>query len=81
MADVDHVEADYTALVADRWQGNGLGGTLTDYCMEVARRWGVKSVVSETTKDNERMLATFRKRGVAITEDLGEELVLARKKW
>ena len=63
VADVDHEAAEYAVIVVDRWHGHGLGGLLTDYCLEVAKRWGVKRIVAETSKDNARMLATFRNRG------------------
>ena len=42
VADSNHEAAEYGVLVVDRWQGSGLGGTLTDYCIEVARGWGAK---------------------------------------
>ena len=66
VADVDHQTAEYAVIVVDRWQGRGLGGMLTDYCLELAKKWGVKQVVAEIAKDNGRMLATFRNRGFEI---------------
>ncbi|MBC7335766.1 MAG: GNAT family N-acetyltransferase, partial [Clostridia bacterium] len=49
VADANHEVAEYAVLVADRWHGRGLGGLLTDYCLEVAKRWGIKKVVAETS--------------------------------
>ena len=46
----------HTAEYADRRRslaGHGLGGLVTDYCEEVATRWGVKRSY-ETSKDNAR---------------------------
>ena len=54
VADVDHQTAEYAVIVVDRWQGRGLGGMLTDYCLELAKKWGVKQVVAEIAKDNSR---------------------------
>ena len=79
VADVDHDVAEYAVIVIDRWHGHGLGGVLTDYCLEVAKRWGVKRVVGETAKDNSRMLATFRNRGFKLDIDKEEDVVLVSK--
>jgi acetyltransferase len=54
-ADADHREAEYAVLVSDDWQGRGLGGLLTDYCLEICQSWGINRVVAETTSDNDRM--------------------------
>ena len=78
-ADANHEVADYAVLVADRWHGRGLGGTLTDYSLEVARRWGVKRVVAEASKENSRMLATFRSHGFEINEQQEPDVVLVWK--
>lgn len=79
VADMNHEAAEYAVIVVDRWHGHGLGGLLTDYCLEVAKRWGVKRVVAETSKDNARMLATFRKRGFEINDQQEEDVVLVQK--
>ncbi len=79
VADVNHEAAEYAVLVADRWQGRGLGGLLTDYCLEVADRWGVQSVVAETAKSNARALATLQSRGFEPSDERDEEVVILRK--
>ncbi len=78
VADSDHDTAEYAVIVVDRWHGHGLGGLLTDYCLEVAKQWGVKKVVAEVSKDNNRMLATFRNRGFTLNED-EQDVVLVSK--
>jgi acetyltransferase len=79
VADVNHETAEYAVIVVDRWHGHGLGGLLTDYSLEVAKRWGVKKVVAETSKDNARMLATFRNRGFTLNDEQEEDVVLVSK--
>jgi acetyltransferase len=79
VADANHEEAEYAVLITDSWQGRGLGGLLTDYCVEVAKRWGVKRIVAETSKDNLRMITTFRNRGFAINDEQEEDVVMVRK--
>lgn len=79
VADMNHDTAEYAVIVVDRWHGHGLGGLLTDYCLDVARRWGVKKVVAETSKDNARMLATFRNRGFELDEKSDQDVVLVNR--
>jgi acetyltransferase len=78
VADVNHESAEYGVIVADRWQGHGLGALLTDYSIDVAKRWGVKRLVAETTKNNNRALALFRNRGFEL-DDKEEDVVLVSK--
>ncbi|MGD0898741.1 MAG: bifunctional acetate--CoA ligase family protein/GNAT family N-acetyltransferase [Thermoguttaceae bacterium] len=79
VADVDHDVAEYAVIVVDRWHGHGLGGTLTDYCLELAKKWGVKRVVAEVSKENVRMLATFRDRNFELDDKLEQDVVLVSK--
>ena len=59
--------------------GTRTGRILTGYCLEVAKRWGLKQVVAETSKDNHRMIGTFRNHGFQIDEDQEEDVVLVSK--
>jgi acetyltransferase len=79
VADVDHQSAEYAVIVIDRWQGRGLGGLLTEVCLEAAKKWGVRKVVAEIAKDNSRMLATFRSRGFEIRSSLGQDVAMAER--
>jgi len=66
IADPDHETAEYAVLITDEWQNKGLGSILTDYCLEIARKWKVKRIIAETTMDNRRMISVLRKRGFDI---------------
>ena len=79
VADADHQQAEYAVLVADRWQAHGLGGQLTDYCLEIARDWQFGRVTAETSPDNARMLAIFRDRGFELDRTVAPDVVVARK--
>ena len=79
VADMDHVVAEYAVIVVDRWQGHGLGSLLTDYCLEVAKQWGVSRIVAETFKNNSRAVGLFRRRGFKIDSQREEGVVLASK--
>jgi acetyltransferase len=74
VADVNHEAAEFAVIVVDRWHGRGLGTLMTGYCLEVAKTWGVKRVVAETSKQNIPMLATFR--GLGFEENRGEDDVV-----
>lgn len=67
--DPGHDTAEYAVLISDAWQNRGLGGVLTDVCEEIARGWGLSHMVAQTTADNARMLALFKKRGYAVEPD------------
>jgi acetyltransferase len=71
--------AEYAVLVQDAWQDKGLGGLLTDYCLGIAKQWGVRTVTAITTTDNPRMVAVFEKRGFRIVNDLESSLVEVSK--
>lgn len=75
MCDVDHVSAEFALLVADAWQGRGVGRRLTECCLDVAGQWGLARVCAETTADNGGMLALFRQCGFELeNQPLCEEV-------
>jgi acetyltransferase len=59
-------EAEFAILVADRWQGRGLGRLLTERAIEVARGMGVRRLVAETTSGNEGALELLRAVGFEL---------------
>jgi len=79
VADPDHGEAEYAVLVADPWQGMGVGSLLTDYCLDICQRWGVKSVVAEVARENTRMIRMFEHRGFELDHASTEREIVARK--
>jgi len=79
VADPDHESVEYAVLVVDSWQNRGLGGLLTDYCIDIARDWGLKRIIAQTTSDNPRMIAVFQKRDFDIKFDSRTSLVEVSK--
>jgi acetyltransferase len=79
VADPDHTDAEYAVLVADPWQGKGLSDALTDYCLEIANRWGVRLVYAETTPDNNRMIAVLRAHGFDVERRPEAGVVVGRR--
>ncbi|MGW8192838.1 MAG: N-acetyltransferase family protein [Desulforhopalus sp.] len=54
IADTDSAELSF--LVADQWQGKGVGDLLMEFCIEVARETGLRTLFMEVMKSNERMM-------------------------
>ncbi len=55
--------AEYSILVADKWQGKGLGNQLTDYIIEIARQRGIRKIVASVLPANTNMIHMFENRG------------------
>jgi acetyltransferase len=68
----------YAVLVEDAWQGRGVGRVLTDYGIEVARRWGFKRMTAETTHDNTRMVRALQERGFKVEASEGNEVLFVK---
>ncbi len=66
IADPDHEIAEYAVLITDKWQKKELGVMFTEYCLEIAKDWDLKTFYAQTTKDNHPMIAVFRKMGFKL---------------
>jgi acetyltransferase len=51
----DLESAELSFVVADEWQGKGVGKLLMDFCMVVAKEIGLKTLLMEVMKSNSRM--------------------------
>jgi acetyltransferase len=80
VADADHKNTEYAVLVADAWQGRGLGSILTDFSLEICTSWGIDRIYCETTNDNNRMQSILMRRGFDLLRDgQGEQLFALRR--
>ncbi len=77
-ADLESAELSF--VVADQWQGRGIGSILMEYCITVAREIGIKTLLMEIMKNNHRMINFSLKyqfiRMPGSREDDMEEMVL-----
>ncbi|MGB8982907.1 MAG: bifunctional acetate--CoA ligase family protein/GNAT family N-acetyltransferase [Anaerolineales bacterium] len=71
-------EADLSILIADPYQGIGLGGELIRRAVEVARSERIKRLTAVLTDDNQVMQHIFQQLGFSI-EPSGTEKLLAAK--
>ncbi len=81
ISDPEKNTVEYAILITDKWQNRDLGGILTDYCIDIAHKWGMKKIYAQTTTDNHRMIALFRKRGFKILEKDGDNTIEVEKEF
>lgn len=55
--------AELAILVADEWQGHGIGSMLIDYCIKIAEEQELKALWMEILKSNARMLNLAKRSG------------------
>jgi acetyltransferase len=80
VADVDHETAEFAILVADAWQGQGLGVQVTQRCLAIAGLWGIRSVEAVTALDNQRMIAIFEQCAFEVEYDALAGMMRARQR-
>ncbi|MCX6284071.1 MAG: GNAT family N-acetyltransferase, partial [Bacteroidetes bacterium] len=79
IADPDHETVEYAILIIDAYQKKDLGNIITDFCIEIAKKWNLKKIVAQTTTDNKRMISVFRKRGFSVHADTSDSTVEVEK--
>ncbi len=70
-------EGEVAVIVADPWQGLGLGTKLVDYILEIAEDMGVKVVSAVMLANNARIIDLMRRMGFRL-EALDEGTVIGR---
>jgi len=71
----DPTVAEVAFVVADPWQGRGLGSLLFRRLAERARAVGVRRFVADTLPENGRMLAVFHHAGVPVASSHSDGVV------
>ncbi|HSG67430.1 MAG TPA: bifunctional acetate--CoA ligase family protein/GNAT family N-acetyltransferase [Bacteroidales bacterium] len=66
ISDPDLTGVEYAILITDAFQKRELGTILTSYCEEISRKWDMKRIFAETTKDNKAMITVFKKLGFEV---------------
>lgn len=62
-------KADFAILIADAWQGSGLGKVMTEYILAIANDLGYKSVGAQVFSNNIAMLKILRQKKFVLTEE------------
>jgi GNAT superfamily N-acetyltransferase len=68
-------DAEVAFVVADAWQGHGIGSALLRRVIERARDLGLRRLWADTLLHNDPMLAVFRHAGVAYHSRFADGLV------
>ena len=64
----DHEHAEFAVLVGDPWQGLGIGATLLQRVLDIAKERGVRSIWGTVLSENTQMLKLGRKLGFKISK-------------
>jgi RimJ/RimL family protein N-acetyltransferase len=73
--DVGSTDAEVAFVVADSWQGRGVGTILFDRLARRARRVGIDRFTAQTFRDNARMRAVFHNAGLPMTQRREAEIL------
>ena len=68
-------DAEVAFVVADRWQGQGVGPILLRELTECAHRAGIHRFIAETLAENHHMLEMFAHSGLPITRSLNQGVI------
>jgi acetyltransferase len=66
----DRSEAEFAVIVADPWQGKGLGPKLMERLIEIAREQGVKLLYGDVLAQNQPMLEMVKRLGFSLRKDV-----------
>jgi acetyltransferase len=64
--DKDNDGAEFALVVADAWQGRGIGRRMMEKLIDVARRSGIRTMYGDILSINVTMLALLRRLGFAF---------------
>jgi len=66
ITEADGKSGEVAIIVADPWQGYGLGSKLFDYMLEICRERGMETIYGKILSDNKPAISLMRKMGFAI---------------
>jgi acetyltransferase len=66
----DRSEAEFAVIVADPWQGKGLGPKLVEQLIDIAREQGVKLLHGDVLAQNQPMLEMVKRLGFSLRKDV-----------
>ncbi|HKK80440.1 MAG TPA: GNAT family N-acetyltransferase, partial [Phaeodactylibacter sp.] len=56
-------------LVADEWQGQGLGSQMTDYIIEIAKDMELQRLYASVMASNKEMIVLFERKGFTVERE------------
>jgi len=73
----DRATAEFAVIVADLWQGKGLGPKLVEGVIDIAREQGVKLLHGDVLAQNQPMLEMVKRLGFKLKKDAAGQTVRA----
>ncbi len=73
ISEEDGESGEFAVVVADPWQGKGLGSKFTDHIIDIARKRGMHKVYTFMLPDNYKMKNMLERRGFH-TKDMGDHI-------
>jgi acetyltransferase len=73
-------EAEFSLIVGDPWQGQGIGGELLGRLIDVGRAEGLGRIFADVLTANLRMQRLCARLGFTITSEPGEDVVRAERR-
>jgi acetyltransferase len=74
--DYGNRSAEFAILVADPWHGQGLGGKMMDFMLEIARQRGLERVYAQALASNRIVLGMFDHRGFEVVRREGDSFIV-----
>jgi len=65
----NHREAEFSVVVSDPWHGKGIGASLLQRCLTIAKERGIQKVTGTVLAENTQMMALGRKLGFTIKKE------------
>jgi acetyltransferase len=69
IGDPDAQTGEFAVLVGDAWQGKGIGASLLEKCLSIARKRGFQTIHGIVLAENRNMIALGKKLGFATQRD------------
>jgi acetyltransferase len=71
--------AEFAIIIADPWHRQGLGSTMMDFMLDIARERGLDTVKAQALASNEVMLRMFQHRNFKVVKRNGATYVVELK--
>jgi acetyltransferase len=70
-------EAEFSVLVGDAWQGQGIGSKLLSLLVDIGRQENISRIIGTILPENSAMQQVSRKLGFTVTHSVADRLVMA----
>ena len=79
MISLEHMRGEFALIIADAWQGFGLGKELLAYLIKIARDYQLEELYCVVSSENFRMIGLAEKFGLKVKSTDGDTLEMTLK--